>query len=164
LWRRILVLDVVAIAGGFVLRAVAGGVAAPVTLSRWFVLVVTFAAVFVAAGKRHAELRCTADTTMPRRPVLEAYTPGRLRLILIVSAVAALGAYCMWAFELPLVDGIPWRLLTVLPFAACLLRYGALVQVGDSDAPEDLLLSDRWLQVAGLAWLLLFALGVHAAS
>ena len=50
-------LDIVAIAGGFVLRAVAGGVAAPVTLSRWFVLVVTCAAVFVAAGKRQAELR-----------------------------------------------------------------------------------------------------------
>ena len=47
-WRYVPVLDVVAIAGGFVLRAVAGGVAAPVTLSRWFVLVVSCAAVFVA--------------------------------------------------------------------------------------------------------------------
>ena len=55
--RRIPLLDIVAIAGGFVLRAVAGGVAAPVTLSRWFVLVVTSAAVLVAAGKRQAELR-----------------------------------------------------------------------------------------------------------
>ena len=52
LWRHLLVLDLFAIAGGFVLRAVAGGVAAPVTLSRWFLLVITFAAVFVAAGKR----------------------------------------------------------------------------------------------------------------
>src|SRR5205807_338323 len=51
-WRHILLLDIVAIAGGFLLRAVAGGVAAPVRLSRWFLLVVTFAAIFVAAGKR----------------------------------------------------------------------------------------------------------------
>src|SRR5258707_137927 len=58
-WRRVPVLDIAAIASGFVLRAVAGGVAAPVTLSRWFILVVTFAAVFVAAGKRYAELRRT---------------------------------------------------------------------------------------------------------
>ena len=48
IWRRILFVDVVAIASGFVLRAVAGGVAAPVELSRWFVLVVTFAALFLA--------------------------------------------------------------------------------------------------------------------
>ncbi|MGO9971490.1 MAG: decaprenyl-phosphate phosphoribosyltransferase [Solirubrobacteraceae bacterium] len=163
-WRRILVLDVVAIAGGFVLRAIAGGVAAPVTLSSWFVLVVTFVAVFVAAGKRHAELCRSAETRPPRRRVLEAYTTGRLRLILIVSGVAALGAYCMWAFELPVINGIPWRLLTGLPFAACLARYGALVGTGDTEAPEDVLLSDRWLQVAGLAWLVLFALGIHAAS
>ena len=58
-WRHLLVLDILAIAGGFVLRAVAGGVAAPVTLSRWFLLVVTSAAVFVAAAKRYAELRAT---------------------------------------------------------------------------------------------------------
>jgi 4-hydroxybenzoate polyprenyltransferase len=58
-WRHILILDLVAIAGGFVLRAVAGGVAAPVELSRWFVLVVTCAAVLVAAGKRQGELRRT---------------------------------------------------------------------------------------------------------
>ena len=57
IWRHIVLLDLVAIAGGFVLRAVAGGVAAPVTLSRWFLAVITCAAVFIAAGKRHAELR-----------------------------------------------------------------------------------------------------------
>jgi len=68
------VFDIVAIAGGFVLRALAGGVAAPVTLSRWFVLVVTAVAVFIAAGKRQAEVMRTAqvvpaagDTPQPRR-------------------------------------------------------------------------------------------------
>ena len=64
-WREIVLFDLVAIAGGFVLRAVAGGVAAPVTLSRWFLLVVTAAAVMVAAGKRLAELRRTERSGMP---------------------------------------------------------------------------------------------------
>jgi len=59
IWRHILVLDVIAIAGGFVLRAVAGGVAAPVGLSRWFVLVVTCVAVFIATGQ--AVGRAAAD-------------------------------------------------------------------------------------------------------
>lgn len=106
LWRRVLVLDVIAIAGGFVLRTIAGGVA--------------------AAG--------------------------------------ALFAYCIWAFELPVVDGIPWRPLTILPFAACLHRYGALVRDGDGEAPEEVLLADRRLQVAALGWLALFTLGVNAGG
>jgi decaprenyl-phosphate phosphoribosyltransferase len=164
IWRHTPILDVVAIAGGFVLRAIAGGVAAPVTLSRWFVLVVTFGALFVAAGKRQAELQRTAGTGAPDRRVLEFYTEARLRLILVGSSLAALFAYCVWAFELPTIDGIPWRPLTVLPFAVCLARYGALVRAGDAEAPEDVLLSDRPLQLAGLVWLVVFALGVHAAG
>jgi decaprenyl-phosphate phosphoribosyltransferase len=165
-WRHLLLLDIVAIGGGFVLRAVAGGVASPVPLSRWFILVVSCAAVFVAAGKRHAELRRTtlAAFTTGRRRVLEGYTEARLRLILAASAAVAIFAYAMWAFELPDVDGIPWRLLTVLPFAACLARYGMLIARGKGESPEDLLLTDRVLQAAGAAWLVLFALSVHAAG
>ena len=163
-WRRVLVLDIVAIAGGFVLRAVAGGVAAPVTLSRWFLLVVVCDAVFVAAAKRYAELRRAGHDRLAGRRVLNSYSPRLLELILTASAAVALVAYCVWAFELPAVSGIPWRPLTIAPFAACLLRYGALVRAGAGEAPEDLLLADRPLQLAGLAWLVLFALEVHAAS
>ena len=153
IWRRVLILDVVAIAGGFVLRTVAGGVAAPVALSRWFVLVVSCAAVFVAAGKRQAELRRTRHSSGPGRRVLAQYTERRLQVVLAASAGAALFAYCIWAFELPLVDGIPWRPMTILPFAACLHRYAALLRGGDGEAPEEVLLSDRHLQLAAVAWL-----------
>ena len=163
-WRRVLVLDIVAIAGGFVLRAVAGGVSAPVTLSRWFLLVVVCGAVFVAAAKRYAELRRAGRDRLARRRVLHTYSPRLLELILAASAALALLAYCVWAFQLPAVRGIPWRPLTIAPFAACLLRYGALVRAGAGEAPEDVLLADRPLQLAGLAWLMLFALEVHAAS
>jgi decaprenyl-phosphate phosphoribosyltransferase len=160
-WRYVALLDIVAIAGGFVLRAVAGGVAAPVTLSRWFILVITCVAVFVAAGKRHAELARTRGDGSARRSVLELYDEPRLRLILVVSAALAVFAYCVWAFQLPLIDGIPWRPLTILPFAACLLRYGVLVRAGQGESPEDLLLGDRRLMLWGAAWLVLFALAVH---
>jgi decaprenyl-phosphate phosphoribosyltransferase len=164
LWRHLIVFDIFAVAGGFVLRAVAGGVAAPVALSRWFLLVVTSAAVFVAAAKRYAELRRADSQGNPRRRVLHSYTPRGLELIIAGATVVALLAYCVWAFSLPAVRGIPWRPLTILPFAACLLRYGRLVRAGAGEAPEDVLLSDRPLQLAGLLWLALFALEVHAAS
>ncbi len=163
IWRRVVFLDVAAIAGGFVLRALAGGVAAPVALSRWFVLVVTFAAVFVAAGKRQAELRRVSVAGGGRR-VLGRYTERRLALIALGSGVLALAAYCGWALQLPAVHGIPWRMLTLIPVVVAIGRYGALVRAGHGEAPEDLVLGDRVLALAGVLWVALFALGVHAAG
>jgi decaprenyl-phosphate phosphoribosyltransferase len=164
IWRHVVVFDIVAVAGGFMLRAVAGGVAAPVTLSHWFLLVVMSSAVFVAAAKRYSELRRTDLGNGPRRRVLHAYSPRTLELIMAGGIVVALLAYCIWAFTLPAVRGIPWRPLTIVPFAACLFRYRELVHAGAGEAPEEVLLSDRPLQLAGVLWLALFALEVHAAS
>lgn len=164
MWRHIVVLDIAAIAGGFVLRAVAGGVAAQVGLSRWFLLVVTFSAVLVAAGKRYAELlRGTAHTGAGRR-VLRAYSRRGLWAILLGAGVGASAAYVMWALELPITDGAPWRQLTIAPFLAALARFGSLVLSGEGEAPEELLLGDRWLVLATVVWFVLFALGVHAAG
>jgi decaprenyl-phosphate phosphoribosyltransferase len=163
-WRHVRLLDIGAIAGGFVLRAIAGGAAAPVTLSRSFLLVVACVAVFVAGAKRYAELRRPETDPTTRRRVLSSYSPRLLELILAGSCAVAILAYSVWAFDLPSVHGVPWRPLTILPFAACLLRYGTLVQAGTGEAPEEVLLADRPLQLAGAVWLLLFALGVHAAS
>lgn len=163
LWRSIPVLDLLAIAGGFVLRAVAGGVCAAVPLSRSFMLVVTFVALLIAAGKRDAELR-RASAGPRRRRVLRAYSHRSLRVILIGSGLAALAAYCVWAFEVPSVAGIPWRPLTIVPFVLALGRYARLVRVSDVEAPEDVLLGDWPLALAATAWLVLFAVGVTAAA
>ena len=164
IWRHILYLDVVAIASGFVLRAVAGGVAAQVGLSRWFVLVVTFAAVFLAAGKRYAE-RLRADASgAARRQVLERYSLRRLRVLLAVSGVGATVAYWFWAFGMPTVGGIPWRPLTAIPFCLTFLRYAHIVRVGGGEAPEEALVGDRVLLASAAAWLILFGLTVHVAT
>jgi decaprenyl-phosphate phosphoribosyltransferase len=164
LWRHIVVLDIVAIAGGFVLRAIAGGVAAPVGLSRWFLLVVTFSAVLVAAGKRYSELLRSSGRPAPGRRVLRAYSGRGLGAILLAAGVGAAAAYWVWALELPIVGGVPWRLLTIAPFMVALARFGSLVLAGKGETPEDLLLGDRWLTLATVAWFVLFALSVNAAS
>ena len=124
-WRHVAVLDLVALAGGFVLRAVAGGVAAPVSLSRWFLLVITFAALFVAVGKRLAESIRTTTSGHRARAVMRHYSPRRLRLLLSLSGAGALFAYCVWAFDLPAVNGIPWRPLTVIPSPCACCAMGA---------------------------------------
>jgi decaprenyl-phosphate phosphoribosyltransferase len=163
MWRNIPWVDLVALAAGFVLRAAAGGVAAPVHLSRWFVLVITFCALFVAVGKRLSELlRAAGSGRRPRRAV-RAYTETSLQRALLASAALALFAYCVWAFEVPLIDGIPWRLLTIIPFAECLRRYGRVIRAGAAEAPEDVLASDRGLALMGLLWFVVFTLSVNAA-
>jgi len=75
--RRIAIADICAIAGAFVVRALAGSIAASVPSSRWFIVVVSFAALFVAAGKRYADFldrRARADPV--RRPLHAAPRPG----------------------------------------------------------------------------------------
>ncbi|MGH2915501.1 MAG: decaprenyl-phosphate phosphoribosyltransferase [Solirubrobacteraceae bacterium] len=163
-WRHVVWLDLVALAAGFMLRAVAGGVAAPVSLSRWFVAVIAFAALFVAAGKRLAELRRPALGTGRPRRVLRRYSERSLGLTLALAGVGAVFAYCAWAFELPAVGGVPWRLMSVVPFAGCLARYASLARSGEGEAPEDAIVSDLVLLSGGLAWLVVFALGVNAAG
>src|SRR5438270_721080 len=83
----------------------AGGVAAPVGLSRWFVVVVTCVAVFVAAGKRLAELIRASGRGGAARPVLRLYTRDVLSRLLALAGAGALFAYSVWAFELPDIDG-----------------------------------------------------------
>lgn len=163
-WRYVPLLDVLAIGSGFVLRAVAGGVAAPVTLSRWFVLVVSAVAVFVAAAKRYSELRRTGGVPGAGRRVLESYPPALLRVVLGGSVAVGIFAYSVWAFEVPDAGGSLWRPATIAPFVACLLRYLARVRAGTAEAPEELLLGDRVLGVAALAWLTLFSLSVNAGG
>lgn len=162
IWRNLPLLDILAIAGGFLLRAVAGGAAAPVDLSEWFLLVVSFAAVLVAGGKRYAELRRTAGTRGRHRRVLHRYSEGRLGVLLGASALGAVSAYCMWAFVVPS-TGFPWRVLTIAPFTFCILRYATLMRAGKSEAPEELIVSDRLLLSGASSWIILFALVLDAS-
>jgi decaprenyl-phosphate phosphoribosyltransferase len=157
--RRVAIADIAAIAGAFVLRAVAGGVASNVAISRWFVIVVSFAALFVAAGKRYADFIDPASRGSRR--VLDEYTGDFLRLVLGIACAVALGAYCLWAFEAARVTGVPWRALTIVPFTLALLRYGLLVSAGGGGAPEEILLGDGFIKLAGAAWLGLFLLGMQ---
>jgi decaprenyl-phosphate phosphoribosyltransferase len=162
-WRHIVVLDIVALAGGFVLRAVGGGAAAPVHLSRSFMLVVTFAALMIATGKRYAELSrlATATGTGGQRRVLRSYSRDRLRAALIASAVVVLAAYVIWVADHTATPGAGWRGLSFAPLALGLARYGVLLGRGDGEAPDEMIFKDRALLAAAVAWVVLFTLGVN---
>ena len=152
--RRIAIADIAAIAAMFVIRALAGGIAAQVAISRWFVLVVSFAALFVAAGKRYADV-LDPDARRSRR-ALDQYTAEFLRLVICVACAGALGAYSLWAFA----AGVTlMRELTIVPFTLALLRYGLLVTNGSCGAPEKVIFGDRFMQTTVLTWSLMLILG-----
>ena len=159
--KSIVVLDVVAIAAGFVLRAVAGGAATGVPISNWFFIVTTFGSLFVVVGKRQGET-ATVEGAGALRPTLDVYTESYLAFLRTVSAGVMLVAYCLWAFETTAIEQIsaPLYELTIAPFLVAVLRYALLLDAGHGGAPEEVFLSDRPLQAAGAAWFVTYAAAV----
>jgi decaprenyl-phosphate phosphoribosyltransferase len=157
-WRRIVVADILAIAAGFVLRALAGGVATDVYLSRWFVIVTACGAVFLVAAKRYAELH---ERVAPKleRATLRHYSLRGLRVTLAAAGALASIAYISWAFTRP--SHLLWYGLSIIPFLLWLARYASLAGAGAAQAPEELILRDRTLLALSLAWGLLFLGGVY---
>lgn len=163
--KHVVLLDVIALASGFVLRAVAGAAAADVPISNWFFIVTSFGSLFMAVGKRSAEVDLLGAEAAAHRKVLDGYTPGFLAHLRSVSSGVVLVAYCLWAFERADLTGItvPWYQMSIVPFATAVLRYAQLLDTGQGGAPEEVVLEDRMLLAAGAAWAVLFGLGVLAA-
>lgn len=159
--KRLAVVELGLVAGGFVVRAVAGGAATGIELSRWFLIVTSFGALLVVACKRLAELR-ELDVDAPlHRQVLGDYTPSFLEHVRTLAAAVTVGAYCLWAFERAdeAAEDL-WYVLSVVPFVLALLRYALLVDRGAGTAPEEVLLRDRTMLVLAVAWAALFLVGV----
>jgi decaprenyl-phosphate phosphoribosyltransferase len=156
--RRVAIADIATVAGAFVIRAAAGGTAAGVTISPWFFVVVSFAALLVAAGKRYADFLDPASRSA--RGALAEYNAEFLRMVITAALAVAVAAYCLWAFQAARPAAVVWREITILPFTLALLRYLLLVSNGRGAAPEEILFGDRFLQLMGLAWVLTFVLGL----
>ncbi len=160
-WRRVVIADMLAIAAGFVLRALAGGIATDIYLSRWFVIVTGCCAIYLVAAKRYAELREQA-ARRPARTTLRRYSRAGLRLTLAMTATIASVAYTSWAFTRP--QHVLWYALSIVPLVLWLARYASLVGSGAGEAPEELILRDRRLLALGAGWTLLFLGGVYVGQ
>jgi decaprenyl-phosphate phosphoribosyltransferase len=164
------VLDLAAICAGFVLRAVAGGVATGIALSNWFLIVASFGSLLIVTGKRSGEKQLLADrqaddTTIRR--TLGSYSPSFLRSVRTFSAAVSVTAYCLWAFERasqvhPGHDPV-WFQLTIVPFTIALLHVMLILDAGGGADPEELALRDHRLQLYGACWIALFAIGIYAS-
>ena len=150
-------IDIVAIASGFILRAVAGGVAAGIPLSEWFILATSFGSLFMAAGKRYAEINDTDIVRGTTRLSLASYSPTYIRFVWTLSAGVLIMTYGLWAFDRQVALSSVLPVLSIFPFIVAVLRYAMHVDGGAAGEPEDIIARDRWLQSLGVVWLVLVA-------
>ncbi len=156
------VIDIAIVASGFLLRTVAGGAASGIYLSEWFLLAATFGSLFMAAGKRYAEMQAVDAEPGLTRPSIARYSATYLRFVWTLSAGLLIMTYGLWAFELRGSDNSILPALSMAPFILAVLRYAVDVDAGTASEPEEIALRDRVLQVLALAWVALVALAVYA--
>lgn len=146
------VLDICIVSSGFLIRAIAGGVAAGIPLSQWFLMVMAFGSLFMAAGKRYAELQLAERTGAKIRKSLESYTGTYLTFVWTLSATAVVLCYALWAFERGGRTG-SWFAVSIIPFTIAIMRYAVDVDGGLAGEPEEIALRDRVLQMLALIWI-----------
>ncbi|GGU35852.1 decaprenyl-phosphate phosphoribosyltransferase [Streptomyces lavendofoliae] len=154
--KHVLVVDLAVVTTGFVMRAMIGGVALGIPLSRWFLITTGFGALFMVAAKRYSEAVQMAGRGGETRLLLTEYTTGYLRFVWQLAAGVAVLGYCLWALE----HSGPWRQLSTIAFILAVLRYAVFADRGTAGAPEDVVLRDRPLAVIGLAWLAMYGMAV----
>ncbi|GGS93301.1 decaprenyl-phosphate phosphoribosyltransferase [Streptomyces griseoviridis] len=161
--KHVLVVDLAVVTTGFLMRAVIGGLALGIPLSRWFLITTGFGALFMVAAKRYSEAVQMAGTAGATRALLTEYTPGYLRFVWQLAAGVAVLGYCLWALEeggLPHTGLLPWRQLSVVAFVLAVLRYAVFADRGTAGEPEDVVLRDRALALIGLVWAAMYAAAV----
>ena len=155
------VLEMISVASGFLLRALAGGVAADLSLSQWFLLTTAFGSLYMAAGKRYGEARMVERTGARGRRVLDRYTTTYLRFVWTLSATVVVLTYALWAFEVGEQTGSVWPQVSLVPFTMAILRFAIDVDAGTAEEPEVIVLHDRVLLVLGIGWAISLALAVY---
>jgi 4-hydroxybenzoate polyprenyltransferase len=153
--KHIVILDVMAIAIGFVLRAVAGGLVIDVHVSNWLLVCTMLGALFLGLAKRRHEITLLAAGAKGHRRILEEYDPYLLDQMIGVVAAATMVAYIIYCAspETHAYFGTEWLVLTT-PFPIYgLFRYLYLVhRKAGGGSPSDMLLEDRPLLACVLLW------------
>jgi 4-hydroxybenzoate polyprenyltransferase len=150
--KHVLILDVLVLAAGFVLRVHAGTTLIVVErFSPWLYVLMTLLALYLGFGKRRAELAMLAQDASSHRPVYDGYTIPLLDQFITIVSGTTIVAYALYTFFRP---AAPESLMLTIPFVVyAIFRYLYLVQVRQiGGEPEEILLSDRPLQISILLW------------
>jgi 4-hydroxybenzoate polyprenyltransferase len=154
--KHLVILDVLTVAAGFVLRAVAGAVAVDVEISGWLLICTILIALFLALGKRRHEYRSLTGDAAAHRPILAEYSEGFLDQMISVVTASTVTTYALYTMSPETVAKFHTRLLPLtLPFVLYgIFRYLYLLYRRDLGGnPSDLLVTDRGLLLDALLWM-----------
>jgi 4-hydroxybenzoate polyprenyltransferase len=152
--KHVALVDVFVLASFYVLRVVAGVTLITVErFSPWLYVVTTLLALYIGFGKRRAELALLANDANQHRRVLDGYTIPLLDQFITIVSATTIVAYSLYTFSAPNLPENHAMMLTI-PFAIYgIFRYLYLVQMKHSGgAPEEVLYSDRPLQITIVLW------------
>jgi len=151
--KHVVLLDLMIIATGFVLRAMAGAFVIDVPISPWLYAVTALGALFLAINKRRAELVLLKEDANQHRPILNEYTPQLLDQMASIVTASTLVAYGLYTFTAAALPANHSMMLTT-PFVLYgIFRYLYLVHArGEGGSPEEVLLKDWPLIVDVLLW------------
>lgn len=161
------VIEMASVAAGFFLRALAGASVNHIPVSSWFLVVISFGALFLVIGKRFSERQRLGDDLAGHRAVLAQYPNEFLSAALVLSATVVVTTYCLWAFDTSssglsnIRHNVSAIRLTVVPVVLVMLHILRLLMSGRGEAPEELVLKDRTVQVLGLTWGILLLVGIY---
>jgi 4-hydroxybenzoate polyprenyltransferase len=160
--KHIVILDLLTLAIGFVLRALAGALAVGVLTTQWFLECVFFLALFIAICKRRHELVMLNEQATNHRAVLREYSERFLDQMVSASTAAAILSYALWATNPGTEQKFRGMVVTV-PFVLYgIFRYLYLVyHKSEGGAPELLFLTDRGMLVNLLLWFLVVMLLIY---
>ena len=164
--KQIPIIEFFCIASGFILRSVAGGVAANIFISSWFLLSVGMLSLFLAVEKRKAEIVNLRNSKLNTREVLKSYSLTLINKFEAVLTSSTIMTYSLWAYG-PSIGGSksPFMIITIPLVMLGIFRYQMLSDIKQNrllkksninlETPEKIIFTDKPIQIIVLSWLLI---------
>ena len=164
--KQIPIIEFFCIASGFILRSVAGGIAANIFISSWFLLSVGMLSLFLAVEKRKAEIVNLRNSKLNTRKVLKSYSLTLINKFEAVLTSSTIMTYSLWAYG-PSIGGSksPFMIITIPLVMLGIFRYQMLSEIKQNrilkksninlETPEKIIFTDKPIQIIVLTWLLI---------
>lgn len=163
--KHVVILDIFAVAAGFMIRVVAGGLAIRVAISDWLIVCTALLSLFLAMGKRRHELVTLDEQAAAHRPILREYSTPLLDQMISVVTSSTLVAYCLYTISDATAAKFGTRdLVLTIPFVLYgIFRYLYLIhKKGSGGSPEELIIGDLPLLASVFLWMLTAAAVIYA--
>lgn len=152
--KNIFIADVIVIAGGFLLRAIAGAEVIDVEISLWLIICTFFLALLIGFGKRRSELINLGDNASNFKKTLKNYSVDLIDKFILIITSSVLISYVLYAFDTRTIEKLSGNMKFTIPFVVYgILRYLYLINNNNqTEAPEIIVLKDKATLINFVFW------------